>query len=409
MLLMSWVVLGIVPSNLALAGFSHNSWFFVVSALGLGAAVNKSGLLNRLALRLLRRIPLSGHKTHSFVLFASGILITPLLPSGKARAVIALPVSQAIANTKGYADRSNGSVALSLAALIGFTHMSFMFLTGGTFCLIGWNLLPGEAKAEFGWMTWFLAALPAGILIFFFVFTAIHLLFPLNAEDKVAELKSIPHPNLENPGPLTGAEWIGVLVLALTLVGWLTKPLHGIDETWVALGGLLVFLTTGCLDKKSFRNNLDWGLIVFYGIINSMAVISQHLKIDRWVGELIAPVLADVAANRMEFLIAVIMIVCLTRLCLRKAPTIILVTLILLPLGHNIGIHPGVILLTILAASECFVLPYQDGPYQIAYSSIDGQAFSHRQARKVLAVRYVATTVAIAVSVPYWKLLGLIQ
>jgi anion transporter len=409
MLLMSWVVLEIVPSKLALAGFSQNSWFFVVSALGLGAAVNKSGLLHRLAIRMLRRIPLTSHKIHSFVLFASGLLITPLLPTGKARAVIALPVSQAIAKATGFADRSNGSAALSLAALIGFSHMSFMFLTGGEFCLIGWNLLPLEAKVEFGWMAWFLAALPAGIMIFLFVLMAIHFLFPLKAEDRVVHLKGATQPELENPGPLRQAEWIGVIVLALTLLGWLTKPLHGVDETWVALGGLLVFLMTGALDKKTFRNNMDWGLVVFFGIINSMAVISKHLKIDRWVSGLVSPILAGVSTNRIEFLIAVIVIVCLTRFFLRKSASIALLTLILVPVGHDIGIHPGVILLTILAASECFFLPYQDGPYQIAYSSTDGQAFSHRQARKILAARFLATLLAVAISIPYWRVLGLIQ
>ena len=409
MLLMAWVVLGIVSSKMALSGFAQSSWFFVVAALGLGAAVNKSGLLNRLSLRLLRHIPLTWHKIHSFVLFASGILITPLLPSGKARAVITLPVSQAISKTIGYADRSNGSAALSLAALAGFTHMSFMFLTGGAFCLIGWNLLPPEAKVEFSWMTWFLAALPVGILIFFFVFIAIHLLFPLKADGKVAQLKNTTEPKLADPAPLTRSEWTGVTVLALTLLGWLTKPLHGIDETWVALGGLLVFLTTGCLDRNSFRSNLDWGLIVFFGIINSMGVISQHLKIDGWLAELVAPVMAEVSANRVEFLIAVILIVCLTRFCLRKTATVIIATMALAPLGNDIGIHPGIILLTILAASECFLLPYQDGPYQIAYSSIDGQAFSHGQARKVLAAKFIATVIAIAVTVPYWEMLGLIQ
>jgi divalent anion:Na+ symporter, DASS family len=409
MLLMSWVVLGIVPSKLALSGFSHSSWFFVVAALGLGAAVGNSGLLHRLAMRVLNRIPLSCHKTHTFVLFVSGLLITPLLPTGKARAVIALPVSQAIAKATGFSDRSHGSAALSLAALIGFSHMSFMFLTGGEFCLIGWNLLPVESKARFGWMDWFVAALPTGILVFLFVFLAIHFLFPLRPEDRIQEVANAPHPHLQNAEPLSPAEWIAMTVLALTLVGWLTKPWHCIDETWVALGGLLAFLTTGGLDKKSFRDNLDWGLVIFFGIINSMAVISDHLKIDRWLSGLLSPALAYVSTTSVGFLLAVILIVCVTRVFLRKSPSIALMTLILVPVGHNLGIHPGVILLTILAASECFFLPYQDGPYQLAYSSTDGQAFSHAQARKILAARFLATTLAITLSVPYWKLLGLIQ
>jgi len=407
MLLMSWVVLGIATSKLALAGFSQESWFFVVAALGLGAAVNKSGLLHRLAIRLLRRIPPTAHKTHSFVLFGSGLLVTPLLPTGKARALIALPVSQAIAKVTGFADRSNGSAALSLAALIGFSHMSFMFLTGGEFCLIGWNLLPAAAKAEFGWMTWFVAALPAGLLILLFVLAAIHFIFPVTPSERAVEPNGTVS-KLENPGPLSATEWIGVIVLSLTLLGWLTKPLHGVDETWVALGGLLAFLTTGCLDKKNFRNNLDWGLIIFFGIINSMAAISKHLKIDRWIADLVSPILADVATNKMTFLIAVILIVVLTRLFLRKGASIALLTLILVPVGGHVGIHPGVMLLTILVACECFFLPYQDGPYQIAYSSTDGKAFSHHQAQKLLAVKFLATMVAVVVSIPYWQWLGLI-
>ena len=219
MLLMSWVVFGIVSSKLALSGFSHSSWFFVVAALGLGAAVTKSGLLHRLATRVLNLIPLTHHKTHSFVLFVSGLLVTPLLPTGKARAVIALPISQAIAKSTGFADRSNGSAALSLAALIGFSHMSFMFLTGGEFCLIGWNLLPVEAKAKFGWMTWFVAALPAGLLIFLLVFLAIHFLFPIKHNDKVAQSNGALQQHLENAEPLSPAEWIAMTVLALTLIG----------------------------------------------------------------------------------------------------------------------------------------------------------------------------------------------
>ncbi len=80
-----------------------------------------------------------------------------------------------------------------------------------------------------------------------------------------------------------------------------------------------------------------------------------------------------------------------------------------MPYGQEMGIHPGVVLITILAAGECFILSCQDGPYQIAYSSTNGQAFTHMQARKVLALRFLATVLAIAIRVPYWKLLGFIQ
>jgi divalent anion:Na+ symporter, DASS family len=154
MLLASWVLLEIVPAKVALEGFSHESWFFVVAALGMGAAVAKSGLLQRIAAQILRRIPITAYKSHTFLLFASGLIFTPMLPTGKARVVLALPFSHAIAEATGFPKRSNGSAALALSATIGFSQMSFVFLTGAESCLLGWNLLPETVKSEFGWVTW---------------------------------------------------------------------------------------------------------------------------------------------------------------------------------------------------------------------------------------------------------------
>ena len=409
MLLSSWVVLGIAPPEVALKGFSQQSWFFVVAALGMGAAVNKSGLLRRLSLQILRKIPVTAHKSHTFVLFVSGVLITPLLPTGKARALIALPISEAIAQAMSFEKRSNGSAALALSAMLGFSHMSFMFLTGAEFCLLGWNLLPEWAKSEFGWFWWCIAALPTGIVIFLFVFCAIHLIFPVpekrrgNIESRTSTL------NVETFGPLSGNEWIAIVVLLSTVAGWLTVPLHGIHESWVALIGLLAFLSSGVLDNKTFKNGVDWGLVLFFGIVNSMAMICRYLKIDVWLVGIIEPILGSLAIGPFTFLTAVVLIVFVARFFLRKAAAALILPLLIMPYGQEIGIHPGVVLLAILAAGECFVLAYQDGPYQIAYSSTNGDAFTHSQARKILAAKFVATILGIAISVPYWKMLGLIQ
>lgn len=409
MLLASWVLLEIVPAKVALEGFSHESWFFVVAALGMGAAVAKSGLLQRIAAQILRRIPITAYKSHTFLLFASGLIFTPMLPTGKARVVLALPFSHAIAEATGFPKRSNGSAALALSATIGFSQMSFVFLTGAESCLLGWNLLPETVKSEFGWVTWFIAALPAALIVFLFVFCSIHLIFRLPSKDRLDVQSRAGEFQANNLGPLSSAERIALLVLLATLVGWISVPLHGIGETWIALLGLLAFLSTGVLDKKTFKNDVDWTLILFFGVVNSMAMVSRHLKVDRWLSEIIEPVLGSVTFGPVTFLTAVVLIVFCARFFLRKAAAVLILPLLVMPYAQEIGIHPGVVLITILAAGECFLLTYQDGPYQIAYSSTNGRAFTHRQARKVLALKFLATMLAIAVSVPYWTMLGLIH
>ncbi len=409
MLLLSWVVFGIVPAKVALAGFSENSWFFTIGALGIAAAIGKTSLLQRLALKLLRWIPIHCQKAYSLFLLSAGVFSGPLLPTGKARAAVAVPVSQAIVQAAGFAPRSNGSAAISLSAFVGFSQMSFMFLTAGEHCLIGWNFLPPPAKAEFGWLSWFVAALPAALTISLIMFFAVQFLLPLAPHDKASLAANADLAEIMKPGSISRKEWITLTILILTVVGWLTTAFHGVNEAWVALAALLIFLLTGVLDEKGFRNDLDWGLILFFGVLNSLAVVASDLKVDAFFMTVSGDLLGGFAGQPVGFLLVVFLLVSGVRFFLRKTPTAALFTVTLLPLSESVGIHPGILVLTAIMIGECFLLGYQDGPYQIAYGGGGGSAFSHSQARKILAAKYLATLLAVAVSVPYWRFLGFIR
>ena len=409
MLLLSWVVFGIVPAKVALAGFSENSWFFTVGALGIAAAIGKTSLLERLALKLLRWIPIHCQKTYTLFLLGAGVLSGPLLPTGKARAAVAVPVSQAIIQAAGFGPRSNGSAALSLSAFIGFSQMSFMFLTASSHCLLAWNFLTPAHKAEFGWLSWLLAALPAGACIAVFMFISVRFLLPSSPHGKDNLNAKAVHAPLVNLGPISRKEWITLTTLIVTVAGWLTTSSHGINEAWVAVASLLVFLLAGVLDKESFKTDLDWGLILFFGVVISLGVVADYLKIDAWFITIHGRFLADFADNPFSFLLVVFLLVSLVRFILHKTPTTALFALILVPLSERIGIHPGVMIIAMLMTTECFLLGYQDGPYNVAYSGGGGSAFSHGQARKILAAKYLATLLALAVSVPYWMFLGFIR
>lgn len=409
MLLLFWITLGIVPSKVALAGFAENSWFFVIGAFGIAAAIGKTTLLQRLSVRFLRCIPIHWQKTYTFCLLSAGLLSGPVLPSAKTRTAIAVPLCQAISDTAGFAARSNGSAAIALSAFIGFSQMSFMFLTASSHCLLAWNFLTPAHKAEFGWMSWFLAALPAAVTIVVFMFFSVRFLFPLSLREKENLSAKALQPPLGNLGPISRREWITLTTLILTVAGWLTKSSHGVNEAWVAVAALLVFLLAGVLDKGSFKTDLDWGLILFFGVINSFGVVVDYLKVDAWFMSINGQFLVDFADGPFSFLLVVFLLVSLVRFVLHKTPTAALFAVILVPLSERIGIHPGVMIIAMLMTTECFLLGYQDGPYNVAYSGVDGSAFSHSQARKILAAKYLATLLALAVSVPYWRFLGFIR
>lgn len=408
LLLLSWLLLEIVPTNTALAGFGESSWFFALGVLGIGAAVTTSGLLYRLALQLLRILP-PIHNFYSFSLLAAGLFITPMFPENKGRIGIMAPLSQTISEALGYGARSNGSAGLAFSSLIGFTQLTFMFLTGATYCLVGWNVLPANARSEFGWVSWFGAALPAGLLTVLLFYFAIRFLFPVEDQNNRRVSKKTLLTQMEILGPLTSGEWISVGVITLAAIGWLGKPWHDISEAWVALGALAIFLATGLLDKKGLKSGIDWGYLLFLGVVSALDDIMKWLKVDAWLNGLISPILSTVAFSPLLFLFTVALMVYGLRFLLKKPATVVLFIVTLAPLGQQVGIHPGVLLLTILIAIEAWFLPYQTDSYQIAYYSTEEKAFSHAQGRKLMIVKFIISFVTIAASVPYWRMLGWIR
>ncbi len=407
-LMLSWVVAGIVTPEVALSGFTKPSWFLFVGALGIGAGVTRSGLLYRAALAMVRRVTPS-YARYTAILTVAGLLATPALPSMVGRMAVVAPVAWAIAESVGFGPRSPGAAGIVLASFLGFSLLGFMFLTGSTGGLLGWNALPDGARAEFGWTAWAVAAAPAGLVTIVGLWLAIHLLFRLSPGAGLRVSRERFQAQLEILGAFTRREAFGLGVLLLAVAGWITRPLHGVGEAWVALGALLLFLLGGVLDRSSLRTNVDLGFLLFLGVVSSLSGVAGAVKADRWLMTLVAPILDLAAVHSVSLLLAVAFVTIAVRFVLNKFAATILLVLALAPLGQQLGVHPGVILLVILLTLDVWFFPYQLDVYQIAYFGTGEQGFSHAQGRRFMIAKLVVSLVAVVVSVPWWQALGLIR
>jgi len=407
LLLVCWLFFQLTPAKIALSGFSDQSWFFVLGALGIGAAVSKCGILNRLASHVLSRAN-NNYRIMGYLIAAIGVALTPVLPRVMARIMVVAPVAKALSHRVGFTDRSSRSASLALSAYAGCTVLTFMFMTAGTYCLVGWSLMPPAARSEFGWGTWTLAALPAGVFTLLFMMAAINFLFSNKDFDDIEPRSLVAEATLASAGALRKDEWLCIVILSGALLGWLTKPLHGISEPAVALSALLLFLLTDVLDKNSFKNNVEWGFLLFFGVAYSIASMASHLKVDLWLIDLIHPFLAVVSFHPAVFLVFVLFLVYLLRLFLLPTPTVMLVMITLTPWAQRMGIHPGVLLLTILMGVEVWFMSYQHVAYALAYNYANGAAFSHAQGRKLMFLKFLASIIGLLISVPYWRYLGFV-
>ncbi len=405
-LLLCWLTIEKLPAEIALSGFASSEWFFALATLGMAATVTKVGLLRRVALSLLKRVP-ANFTAYNFILSLSGLLVTPCLPNAKSRMAIAAPVTQAISDALGFRPRSNASAALALSTYVGFTQMSFMFLTGMSSNLIGWNLLPTAAREQFGWGVWALAAFPTGVFTLLVLVSGIRFIFSLDGQGRINLPRDIFAAELQSIGPMSSGEWISIFVLIVAVGGWLTKPIHGIGEAWVGLGCFLVFLLAGVMKKDDVKHSIDWSFMIFFGIISTLGDAVHHVNLDRWLINVLTPVLRYFSGSSEIFLGVVLLLVYLIRFVLHKSPVMVLFMVGLIPWAESLQIHPGVLLITIVMGLECWFLPYQTDSYLIAYSSTGGNAFSHAQGRKLMLLKFFVSFLALLVSIPYWKALGL--
>ena len=83
-------------------------------------------------------------------------------------------------------------------------------------------------------------------------------------------------------------------------------------------------------------------------------------------------------------------------------------TIALAPVASASGIHPFVVgLLAVIACNGVF-LPYQSTTYLALYAGTGGKLFAHRQAVPAALAYGAWSIIAIALSAPLWRLMGLL-
>ena len=72
------------------------------------------------------------------------------------------------------------------------------------------------------------------------------------------------------------------------------------------------------------------------------------------------------------------------------------------------GVHPFIVGLIAVIACNGFFLPYQSTTYLALYAGTAGKLFTHLQATPAALADGIWTIIAVALSVPVWRLLGLL-
>jgi anion transporter len=400
----SWGALGLAPIGTIFSGFASSSWVLALGALALAAAMLRAGLLFRAALTLLRAFPPT-HGGQMLALLLGGVVLTPLVPLSVARVAAIAPLAHELARALGYAPRSRGSASLGFAGLIGYWYFSSIFLTGlaTNFFVVG--LLSPEDQRRFGFFGWLVAAAPVGIVCLIGALVVLFVVLRPEASARVGA--ETVRRQTRILGPLSQQERVALVGLGILVLGLVVQPFVAIEPAWLALGSL-VAVTWGVLDRERFRSSLDWGFLVFLGVLLGSGAVLQAGGVDKWVASLLLDATSAVRSPGL-LVVAFAILVMLSRVLLPSRPAMVLLSLALVPASPALGISPWVAGFVVLVASNVWVLPYQGLEYLIARDATHGEAFDDQQGTLVGASLTIVRLVAIAAAVPAWVAMGLVK
>ncbi len=259
---LAWA-LGVVPFNIAFAGFSNNTPWFLYGALLFGGMAGKSGLPRRLAFKLMRWVG-STYSRLLLGLIVSDFLLTLVVPSGIARVVLMAAVAIAVIDAFGVGPGSNIGRGLFVALTYTATIFDKMVIAGAG-SITARGLIERVGMVEVLWSHWALAFLPMSVVTIFLVWQLALRLFPPEREEPAGGAAFLD-AELRRMGPLSAMEKRAAILMLLATGLWMTDFIHHIPAAMIGMGvGLLAVMPRiGVLDIEDVRK-VNYLIIVFVG------------------------------------------------------------------------------------------------------------------------------------------------
>jgi anion transporter len=403
-----WVVLGVTTPAVALTGFASTNWVLVVAVLIIGAAITSTGVLYRLALESIAHMR-GGFPGEVTALSLAGLLIGPAVPNGTSRVIMIAPMLQELVEALGYRPQSKAAAGLAMAVLIGFGQMAAVFLTSSNTAVLVLAVLPASAHADVNWITWALYGAPTNIILFFGLVASIIWLYQPPATERQASSKRAASLALQRAllGPMSREEKIALGVGIGMLVGFMTQPLHGVDPSWIAVLAAGVLAATHVVTVNTLRA-VNWNFALLFGVLISLATVFGHTGLDRWMADVVTANAGGLMASPALFVVALTLLCFAISFLVRWQAAAPLVTIALAPVASASGMHPFIVGLVAVIACNGFFLPYQSTAYLALCSGTAGKLFTHRQVVPTALAYGAWTLVAVVLSVPVWRMMGLI-
>jgi len=273
-----------------LSGFSNSTVWLIFAAFMFALGYEKSGLGKRIALQLVK---LMGKRTLTlgYAVTIADLIIAPFTPSSTARSGGTIyPVIRNLPEL--YGSKPNDPSARRMGSYLMWMAISAtcitstLFLTGLAPNPLAVELVRKTSNVQIGWMQWFSAMAPFGIIMLITLPLIGYVLYPPEVKGG-PEVPTWAAKELEKQGPMSGKEKLLAVLVLIALGLWIFGGSF-IDATTVAIVvmTLMVFLRVVAWDDI-LANKQAWNTLIWFGTLVTLASGLSQVGFVKWFAQVI--------------------------------------------------------------------------------------------------------------------------
>ncbi|MDQ6983573.1 MAG: DASS family sodium-coupled anion symporter, partial [Ghiorsea sp.] len=391
-------ILGVFPASVVFAFFGNPAVFFILGAFMLVAGVMQSGLSERLALFVLKKL---GNSSQSLLM---AMLLLPALMAfimpEHAVAALFLPIAMAIVQSlglkKGHVYAQAIFFALAWGAIIG----GVATLLGGARGPLALALVDELTGESFSFLQWSMASLP--LVIGVLCVAALLLKHMVSRVD--LDMKSVQDKFVERRlelGALSIKGWLMAALMFGTVTAWLFAG-HANALASIALVSVVVMFALRLVDWSAVEKHVQWGVVLMYGGAIAIGKALSDTGAAVWLAHTLIP--GDLLG--LALIALLILITLFFTEGVSNAAAVAIVLPIAIPVGIAAGIEPVTIALTIgIIAGFAFMLPMGTPPNAMIYAS--GYVRPSAMLKYGAVLSFTAFLMFLVVAKFWWPMIGL--
>lgn len=406
MVLVLLMLLRPVEIETVLSGFASPAVFLIIGGMMIAIGVNHTNLIRRMTYSLLATMGSSAKGIYIGVGLLNQIQAF-FIPATAVRASLMMPVLDGIIKEADIKKESNFNKLLYISTAFGISISGVAVLTAAIGNILTIELLRLYAGVSISYLEWFIYTAPIWIVLVVVIMFILWKMYTPEEESFHALQQEMKKKN-EEIGRLGSDEIKCILILALTILIWLTESWHGYHPTFGALFAvvLMALPIVGFIEWQKMLK-INFGIVLLIGATLSLGyslIESGAIDLLEW---LVSPqIIVEVFSNPWLAIPITVIVSHIYHLGVTNVSTAVITLLpVLISLSVQSGQDPVVIsVLSAITLLLGFILVVETMPNVVVHSTgrVEQQDFLLPGLVSTVASIIIITGVAYL----YWPLIG---